>query len=136
MRRTMPAGLRLGRASASPIVKKTMPVTSPADARYSRKEYFRPSSSVPTWRWREVEGGGGRWRVRGGGIGDLGAGTGHQGAAAAALRNPNGTCSSWAERGNPERAAGLLGQWVAAWATASKVPLTWLADRHRGQQLR
>ena len=136
MRRTMPMEFKLGRASASPIVKKTMPVTSPADATYSRKEYFRPSSSVPTWRWREVEGGGGRWRVRGGGIGDLGAGTGHQGAAAAALRNPNGTCSSWAERGNPEQAAGLLGQWVAAWAAASKVPLTWLADRHRGQQLR
>ena len=61
------AGSRLGleagaHASASPIVKKTMPVTSPADARYSRKEYFRPSSRVPTWRWREVEGGGGRWR--------------------------------------------------------------------------
>ena len=51
----MPMGLKLGRASASPMVKKTMPVTRPAEATYSRKEYLRPSSSVPTCSVREAE---------------------------------------------------------------------------------
>ena len=52
---TLALNLTLTLTSASPMVKKTMPVTRPAEATYSRQEYLRPSSSVPTCSVREAE---------------------------------------------------------------------------------